>query len=155
MSRISQIFGWLGQAETAIRRGLNYAGLPTEKIEDALEAFLSSNNGQKAIEEAAENFGRSLLETISPFRALRKPRSFLALRTRQSTLKFPQPGFYSFDATLERLCITEDRLKRLVSEGEIRAFRENDEMKLKREEIDTLAAKMLEDADLAIRIRGK
>ena len=32
--------------------------------------------------------------------------------------------FYSFDEVLRQLSIDENRLKRLVSEGEIRAFRE-------------------------------
>lgn len=49
--------------------------------------------------------------------------------------------FYSFDEVLRQLSIDENRLKRLVSEGEIRAFREGDQMKFKRTEIDSLAGK--------------
>jgi excisionase family DNA binding protein len=49
--------------------------------------------------------------------------------------------FYSFDEVLRQLNIDENRLKRLVSEGEIRAFREGDQMKFKRAEIDNLAGK--------------
>lgn len=49
--------------------------------------------------------------------------------------------FYTFDEVLRQLNIDENRLKRLVSEGEIRAFREGDQMKFKRAEIDTLAGK--------------
>ena len=49
--------------------------------------------------------------------------------------------FYSFDEVLRQLSIDENRLKRLVSEGEIRAFREGDQMKFKRSEIDTLAGR--------------
>lgn len=49
--------------------------------------------------------------------------------------------FYRFDEVLRQLNIDENRLKRLVSEGEIRAFREGDQMKFKRAEIDTLAGK--------------
>jgi excisionase family DNA binding protein len=49
--------------------------------------------------------------------------------------------FYSFDEVLRQLNIDENRLKRLVSEGEIRAFREGDQMKFKRNEIDGLAGK--------------
>lgn len=49
--------------------------------------------------------------------------------------------FYSFDEVLRQLSIDENRLKRLVSEGEIRAFREGDQMKFKRSEIDSLAGK--------------
>ena len=49
--------------------------------------------------------------------------------------------FYTFDEVLRQLNIDENRLKRLVSEGEIRAFREGDQMKFKRGEIDNLAGK--------------
>lgn len=49
--------------------------------------------------------------------------------------------FYSFDEVLRQLSIDENRLKRLVSEGEIRAFREGDQMKFKRTEIDSLAGR--------------
>jgi excisionase family DNA binding protein len=49
--------------------------------------------------------------------------------------------FYSFDEVLKQLNIDENRLKRLVSEGEIRAFREGDQMKFKRAEIDNLAGR--------------
>jgi excisionase family DNA binding protein len=49
--------------------------------------------------------------------------------------------FYSFDEVLRQLNIDENRLKRLVSEGEIRAFREGDQMKFKRTEIDGLAGR--------------
>lgn len=46
--------------------------------------------------------------------------------------------FYTFDEVLKNLHIDEQKLKRLVSEGEIRAFREGDEMKFKKSDIDTL-----------------
>ncbi|MDA1195575.1 MAG: helix-turn-helix domain-containing protein [Planctomycetota bacterium] len=49
--------------------------------------------------------------------------------------------FYSFDEVLRQLNIDENRLKRLVSEGEIRAFREGGNMKFKRGEIDGLAGR--------------
>jgi excisionase family DNA binding protein len=49
--------------------------------------------------------------------------------------------FYSFDEVLKQLNIDENRLKRLVSEGEIRAFREGEQMRFKRSEIDTLAGR--------------
>ena len=49
--------------------------------------------------------------------------------------------FYSFDEVLRQLNIDENRLKRLVSEGEIRAFREGGAMKFKRGEIDGLAGR--------------
>jgi len=51
----------------------------------------------------------------------------------------PKSGeFYSFDEVLKRLRIDEQRLKKLVSEGEIRAFREGSEMKFRRSDIDNL-----------------
>ena len=49
--------------------------------------------------------------------------------------------FYSFDEVLRQLSIDENRLKRLVSEGEIRAFREGGQMRFKRSEIDNLAGR--------------
>ncbi len=49
--------------------------------------------------------------------------------------------FYTFDEVLRQLNIDENRLKRLVSEGEIRAFREGDQMKFKKGEIDNLAGR--------------
>lgn len=48
------------------------------------------------------------------------------------------PEFYTFDECLAALNIDENRLKRLVSEGEVRAFREGDQMKFKKGEIDKL-----------------
>jgi excisionase family DNA binding protein len=51
----------------------------------------------------------------------------------------PKSGeFYSFDEVLKRLKIDEQRLKKLVSEGEIRAFREGQEMKFRKSDIDNL-----------------
>lgn len=51
----------------------------------------------------------------------------------------PKSGeFYSFDEVLKRLKIDEQRLKKLVSEGEIRAFREGSEMKFRRIDIENM-----------------
>ena len=51
----------------------------------------------------------------------------------------PKSGeFYSFDEVLKRLKIDEQRLKKLVSEGEIRAFREGAEMKFRKMDIDNM-----------------
>ena len=51
----------------------------------------------------------------------------------------PKSGeFYTFSEVLGNLDIDEQKLKRLVSEGEIRAFREGDEMKFKKSDIDSL-----------------
>lgn len=51
----------------------------------------------------------------------------------------PKSGeFYTFDQVIRQLRIDEAKLKRLVSEGEIRAFREGDEMKFKKSDIDSL-----------------
>ena len=54
--------------------------------------------------------------------------------------------FYSFDEALEELKLKEEELKRLVSEGEIRAFRKGDTMKLRRADVETLCAEL--DGDL-------
>ncbi|MFQ5843726.1 MAG: helix-turn-helix domain-containing protein [Planctomycetota bacterium] len=47
--------------------------------------------------------------------------------------------FYTFDEVVRQLHIDENKLKRLVSEGEISAFREGDVMKFRKSEIDKLA----------------
>lgn len=44
--------------------------------------------------------------------------------------------FYSFSKVLGELSMQEDELKRLVSEGEIRAFRDQDTMKFKKEDVE-------------------
>jgi len=44
--------------------------------------------------------------------------------------------FYSFDRVLRELQMQEEELKRLVSEGEIRAFRDQDKMKFKAEDVE-------------------
>jgi len=46
--------------------------------------------------------------------------------------------FFTFDEVLSKLNIDETKLKRLVSEGEIRAFREGDEMKFRRSDVENL-----------------
>lgn len=50
--------------------------------------------------------------------------------------------FYSFDEALKELRLKEEELKRLVSEGEIRAFREGDTMKLRRADVENLRAEL-------------
>ncbi|MEL6907913.1 MAG: hypothetical protein AAFP22_21070 [Planctomycetota bacterium] len=54
--------------------------------------------------------------------------------------------FYSFDEALNELKLKEEELKRLVSEGEIRAFRKGDTMKLRRKDVEELRAEL--DSDL-------
>jgi len=46
--------------------------------------------------------------------------------------------FFSFDEALSELRLKEEELKRLVSEGEIRAFREGETMKLRRGDVEAL-----------------
>jgi len=46
--------------------------------------------------------------------------------------------FFSFDEALSELRLKEDELKRLVSEGEIRAFREGETMKLRKGDVEAL-----------------
>ncbi len=46
--------------------------------------------------------------------------------------------FFTFDQVLKVLAIDETKLKRLVSEGEIRAFREGDEMKFRKMDVENL-----------------
>ena len=46
--------------------------------------------------------------------------------------------FYSFEEALNELRLREEELKRLVSEGEIRAFRKGETMKLRRSDVESL-----------------
>lgn len=50
--------------------------------------------------------------------------------------------FFSFDEALKELRLKEEELKRLVSEGEIRAFREGDTMKLRRADVESLRSEL-------------
>ncbi len=49
--------------------------------------------------------------------------------------------FYSFDKALRDLQMDEEELKRLISEGEIRAFRDEAGMKFRREDVESLRTK--------------
>jgi len=51
--------------------------------------------------------------------------------------------FFSFDEALNQLNLKEEELKRLVSEGEIRAFREGDTMKLRRADVESLKKELM------------
>jgi len=55
----------------------------------------------------------------------------------------PEQDFYSFDEALNQLNLKEEELKRLVSEGEIRAFREGDTMKLRRADVESLKKELM------------
>lgn len=55
----------------------------------------------------------------------------------------PEQDFFSFDEALNQLNLKEEELKRLVSEGEIRAFREGDTMKLRRADVETLRKELM------------
>ncbi len=50
--------------------------------------------------------------------------------------------FFSFDEALRELRLKEEELRRLVSEGEIRAFREGDTMKLRRSDVENLRSEL-------------
>jgi hypothetical protein len=49
-----------------------------------------------------------------------------------------EKDYYSFEEVLRNLKLEEDELKRLVSAGEIRAFRDKDTMRFKAEDVDRL-----------------
>lgn len=51
--------------------------------------------------------------------------------------------FYNFDEALDQLNLKEEELKRLVSEGEIRAFREGDTMKLRKQDVESLRGELM------------
>lgn len=55
----------------------------------------------------------------------------------------PEQEFFSFEEALNQLNLKEEELKRLVSEGEIRAFREGDTMKLRRADVETLKKELM------------
>jgi len=60
-----------------------------------------------------------------------------------------EKDYFSFDEVLKNLAMEEDELKRLVSAGEIRAFRDQDRMKFKAEDVDRLREPdELDDLDL-------
>lgn len=48
--------------------------------------------------------------------------------------------FYTLEQTMQLLRLSEERVRRLVEEGEIRGFREGSTMRFRRVEIDELVA---------------
>jgi len=56
--------------------------------------------------------------------------------------------YYSFEEVLKDLKLEEDELKRLVSAGEIRAFRDKNTMRFKAEDVDRLRGDAGEDLQL-------
>lgn len=50
--------------------------------------------------------------------------------------------FFSFDEALSELRLKEEELKRLVSEGEIRAFRDGETMRLRRSDVENLRSEL-------------
>ena len=61
---------------------------------------------------------------------------------------------FSFQEALNELHLEEEELKRLVSEGEIRAFREGEDMRLRKEDVQSLRSELggdiaFEDEDFA------
>ena len=57
--------------------------------------------------------------------------------------------FLSFEKALRELKMRSEELKKLVSEGEIRAFRDGDSMKFRSEDIQALSAKAAGDEELS------
>ncbi|MBL8900402.1 MAG: hypothetical protein JNM84_22410 [Planctomycetes bacterium] len=60
----------------------------------------------------------------------------------------PKDDFYDFERALERLGLEAEELKRLVSEGEIRAIRESGSMRLRAEDVENLRRGIEEGAFL-------
>ena len=56
--------------------------------------------------------------------------------------------YISFDKALAELNLRDEQLKRMVSEGEIRAFREGSSMKFRREDVDTRSRRRKGEEDL-------
>ena len=63
--------------------------------------------------------------------------------------------FYSFEKALRELHMEEEELKRLVSEGEIRAFRDQEKMKFKKEDIERFKKERGKDVIEALDEAGK
>jgi len=57
--------------------------------------------------------------------------------------------FLSFEKALRELKMRSEELKKLVSEGEIRAFRDGDSMKFRSEDVQALRSKASGDAELS------
>lgn len=57
--------------------------------------------------------------------------------------------FLSFEKALRELKMRSEELKKLVSEGEIRAFRDGDSMKFRKEDVVALTAKAKGDEELS------
>jgi hypothetical protein len=53
--------------------------------------------------------------------------------------------YYSFDKALAELKLRSEELKKLVSQGEIRAFRDKDTMRFRKEDIEVLARRRTTD----------
>jgi excisionase family DNA binding protein len=53
--------------------------------------------------------------------------------------------FYTFEEVLKELKVSEDELKKMVSEGEIRAFKDDDKMKFKKEDIESKKSENITD----------
>lgn len=51
--------------------------------------------------------------------------------------------FFNFEEALDKLRLKEEELKRLVSEGEIRAFRDGDTMQLRRSDVEHLRQELM------------
>jgi len=58
--------------------------------------------------------------------------------------------FYTFEEALRELKIYEDDLKKMVSEGEIRAFKDEDKMKFKKEDIEAKKDENITDATVVL-----
>lgn len=56
--------------------------------------------------------------------------------------------YVSFDKALRELNLREDELKRMVSEGEIKAFREGGSMKFRREDLESLTRRRAGEDEL-------
>jgi excisionase family DNA binding protein len=57
--------------------------------------------------------------------------------------------FLSFEKALRELKMRSEELKKLVSEGEIRAFRDGESMKFRRDDVQALTSKAAGDAELS------
>ncbi len=64
------------------------------------------------------------------------------------------PEYLSFEEVVKQLDLSEDELKGLVSEGELRAFRDEDKMKFRKDDVEALAKTLYESPGIVLPGQG-
>jgi len=117
-------------ASSMMGAGLAIAGLPLSQREEFIER-LAEDVTALAVKVHAKIHKH--LNTATPPTTPPEP-----ARPPTEPRRFTSNEFITFDEAMLELNIDETRLKRFVSEGEIRCFRDGDHMKFKRQEIQNM-----------------